>query len=72
MAQKSQPKDSETSSQILMLGYLCVKGVEGLTEKVSILDRFGLSDADIGTICNVATQSVRNARQSLKKSSLPK
>lgn len=58
---------SETSQEILMLGYLCVKGVEGLNEKVSILDRFNLSDADISLICNVSSGSVRNARLLNKK-----
>ncbi len=60
-------KTSETSPEILMLGYLCIKGVEGLPEKVSVLDRFGLADLDIATICNCAMQSVVNARQQLKK-----
>ncbi len=65
----SRVKASETSPEILMLGYLCVKGVEGIPEKVSILDRFGLADADIAVICNCAVQSVRNSRQQPKKRS---
>jgi len=67
MAKKSRPAQSETSAEILMLGYLCVKGIEGLPEKVGILDRFGLADADIATICFVAPGSVRNARLQNKK-----
>jgi hypothetical protein len=62
----SKPKLSETSPEILMLGYLCIKGADNLTEKVSILDRFGLADDDIATICGSAVQSVRNARQEKK------
>jgi hypothetical protein len=62
MAARVTLKTSETSPEILMLGYLCVKGVEGLPEKVNILDRFGLADVDISRICDVAIGSIRNAR----------
>ena len=67
MAKKPRPAQPETSAEILMLGYLCVKGLEGLPEKVGILDRFGLADADIATICDAAPGSVRNARLLKKK-----
>ena len=70
MAKKPTSKLSETSPEILMLGYLCIKGVEGLNEKVGILDRFGLSNADITTICNALPQSVRNARFLNKKTKI--
>ncbi len=63
MAKKSSPLMSDTSPELLMLGYLYIKDVGSLNEKVNILDRFGLSDADIAIICNCAYQSVRNARQ---------
>ncbi|WKZ41262.1 MAG: hypothetical protein QY328_04320 [Anaerolineales bacterium] len=69
MAKKIKPKISETSPEILMLGYLCIKGADNLTEKVNILDRFGLVDEDIATICGCAVQSVRNARQKRSKPS---
>jgi hypothetical protein len=69
MIHKKEAVTSETSPEILMLGYLCIKGVESLPEKVSILDRFGLTDSDISTICNCVAQSVPNARQKLKKRS---
>jgi hypothetical protein len=53
----------------LMLGYLCVskESEASLPRKVEILDRFGLSDAEMGKICACTAQSVRNARQELKK-----
>jgi hypothetical protein len=54
---------SETSPELLMLGFLCIKGIDNLNEKVSILDKFGLTDSDIAIICGCARQSVRNARQ---------
>jgi hypothetical protein len=66
---KTKSELSETSPEILMLGYLCIKSADNLIEKVSILDRFGLTDDDIATICGSAVQSVRNARQKKSKSS---
>jgi len=54
-------------AQTFMLAFLCIKGVEGLAEQVTILDRFGLTDADIATVCNAAIQSVRNARLAAKR-----
>ena len=67
MAKGKSLQSSEASPEILMLAYLCIKGVETLPEKVSILDRFGLADADIAKICNGAIGSVRNARLGAKK-----
>jgi hypothetical protein len=68
MANKTKPIVSVISPELLMLGYLCVKGTENLNEKVNILDRFGLADVDIATICGCVVGSVRNARQKdLKK-----
>jgi len=72
MAAGTKVNQPETSAEILMLGYLCVKGVEGLNEKVGILDRFGLADEDIGRICNAKSQSVRNSRAQNKKSTAAK
>jgi hypothetical protein len=57
----------ETKPELLMLGYLCVKELSTLPEKVEILDRFGLSGTEIETICGSAIQSVKDARQRLKK-----
>jgi hypothetical protein len=52
-----------------MLGYLCIanEAAASLVRKVEILDRFGLEDKEIATICACAVQSVRDARQRIKK-----
>lgn len=64
---KSEPFEQRTS--LLMLGYLCASTSkdENLTSKVQILDRFGLTDDEIASICNCKPQSVRDARQKIKK-----
>ena len=69
MAARNKDGQPEASAEILMLGYLCIKGVEGLNERVGILDRFSLADQDIARICNSHIGSVRNARLQSKKTS---
>ncbi len=53
----------------LMLGYLCIstEAEASLERKVEILDRFGLTNAEIATLCGGAIQSIRNARHSLRR-----
>ena len=63
---------SETSPEIFMLGYLCIRGTEDLADQINILDRFGSADVDIAIICNRDVQSVRNARQQPRKKAEPK
>lgn len=60
---------NDDSTIRLMLGYLCIanEAEASLIRKVEILDRFGLPDKDIATICNRTIQSVRDARVKLKK-----
>jgi hypothetical protein len=66
MPNKSQEPATPTRSEILMLGYLCVRDKKNLSEMVEILDRFCLGDPDIATICGCTLQSVYNARQKAK------
>jgi hypothetical protein len=67
MSPKRRP-DEQTSTR-LMLAYLCVATEKeaSIGRKVEILDRFGLTDAEIATVCKSVVQSIRNARHSLSK-----
>lgn len=60
---------SEARQTLLMLGYLCVATEKdaNLIRKVQILDRFGLTDDEVSLICDCNAQSIRNARQQLKR-----
>ena len=61
---------NETDNSIrLMLAYLCIanEAEASLVRKVEVLDRFGINDGDIATVCGASVQSIRNARQTLKK-----
>ena len=64
MSKKDLP---EVNSEMLMLAYLCIKDENGLIKQVEILDRFGLNDGQIATICGAVVQSVRNARVKYRK-----
>jgi hypothetical protein len=67
MVGRKTPKELETSPEILMLAYLCVKEVEGLGPKVEVLDRFGLADSQLASVCSVGEQAIRDARHRQKK-----
>lgn len=62
--------NTDDKKALLMLAYLCIatEAASSLPRKVQILDKFGLSDNEIATVCSASPQSVRNARLSLKKS----
>jgi hypothetical protein len=66
MVPKLKAEKAGASPEQLMLGYLCIKDLKTLREMVLVLDRFGFSGPDIAKICNVAEQSVRNARFEVK------
>jgi len=66
MAKKTKAEKTGSSQEQLMLGYLCVKDLETLSEMVEVLDRFGFSGPDIAKICNAAEGSIRNARLGVK------
>ena len=61
--------DEKENSIRLMLAYLCIaKETDvSLVRKVQVLDRFDLSDKEIAAVCGASIQSIRNARQLLKK-----
>lgn len=60
---------SESRQVAVMLGFLCAatETDANVIRKVQILDRFGLIDDEIALICDCNAQSVRNARQQLKR-----
>lgn len=66
-------KDESTNADfnesiLLMLAYLCVskEAEASIVRKVQILDRFGLTTAQVAKVCGAAVQSVHNARSSTK------
>jgi hypothetical protein len=66
---KQKQEFSESKQTLLMLAYLCLSSDRDapLVRKVEILDRFGMNDKDIASVCECGEQSVRDARQKIKK-----
>jgi hypothetical protein len=66
---KTPAETNGSDPNLLMLAYLCVATEKeaSLERKVEILDRFGLSDAEIAKVCGSKKQSIQNARHSVKK-----
>jgi len=62
-------KEKFENSIRLMLAYLCVatEAEASLVRKVQILDKFGLSDKEIATVCGRSPGSVGNARVIAKR-----
>jgi hypothetical protein len=61
---------NEENKTVLMLGFLCISSLTetaSLTEKVNVLDRFSLTDAEISLICACKKQAVADARLRAKK-----
>jgi hypothetical protein len=65
MKKKQIPEERQVP---LMLAFLCIATEPGanINRKVQILDKFGLSDDELASICDCNNQSVRNARQKNK------
>jgi hypothetical protein len=61
-------KDDDSAIR-LMMAYLCIaqESEASLIRKVDILDRFGLKNEEIAKVCSATTQSINNARLTLKK-----
>lgn len=53
----------------LMLAYLCIstEPQSSLVRKVEILDKFGLTDEEIGKVCGCSKQVVANSRFKRKR-----
>jgi len=76
---KSATKDREPGehpdSVRLMLAYLCVATLDkeaSLITKIEVLNRFGLSNLEIATVCGSTVQSIKNVRSGLRKSKVGK
>jgi len=64
---KSEEEVTQLNSIQLMLAYLCAEKLPNLNEKVRVLDKFGLCDADIAKVCSTSVPSIHNARSANKK-----
>jgi DNA-binding CsgD family transcriptional regulator len=51
----------------LIFGYIAVKELQRLEDRIAVLDRLGYGNAEIATICNTTPATARTTRSALKK-----
>ncbi len=61
-------KDEGLPSLALVFGYIAVKELQRLEDRVAVLSRLGYGAAEIATICNTTPASVRTLKSGLGKS----
>jgi len=65
MAKQPLNEEHTLPSLSLVLGYIAIKKLQRLEDRIAILARLGYGNAEIATICNTTTtivrKSVRNA-----------
>jgi DNA-binding CsgD family transcriptional regulator len=66
---KSNPKADEHGlpSLSLVFGYIAVKELQRLEDRIKVLARLGYGNAEIATICDTTTATVRPIKSRLKK-----
>lgn len=70
MQEKSVKKDEEDHalpSLSLVFGYIAVKELQRLEDKINVLSRLGYGNAEIAQICDTKSTSVRTIKSTLKK-----
>jgi DNA-binding CsgD family transcriptional regulator len=55
-------------SLALIFGYIAVKELQRLEDRIAVLDRLGYGNAEIARICDTTPATVRTTRSILKKS----
>jgi len=51
----------------LILGYIAVKELKTIPEKIDILSSLGFSNGDMPIICNTTSATIKNEKSKLKK-----
>ena len=67
MARKDNTNEHGLPSLSLVFGYIAVKELQRLEDRVSVLSRLGYGNPEIATICNTNAAVVATLKSSLKK-----
>ena len=67
MARKPNNDEHALPSLSLVFGYIAIKELQRLPDRVVVLDRLGYGAAEIATICGTTPASVRQLKYALKK-----
>jgi len=69
---KQSNEESEISKLLIVIGYIAVKELSSIPEKVRVLDNLGYNNREMALICNstegtIAKQKTLNKNQKKKK-----
>ncbi len=67
MPKKPTPDEHGLPSLSLVFGYIAVKDLQRLEDRVSLLARLGYGNAEIANICGATTQTVSTLKARAKK-----
>jgi hypothetical protein len=67
MAKKEKAEEYGLPSLALVFGYMAVKELQRIEDRVRVLSRLGYGNAEIATICDTSPAVVRTYKSSLKK-----
>lgn len=67
MVKKRATEEHALPSLSLIFGYIAVKELQRLEDRIAVLDRLGYGNAEIATICDTTAATVRTTRSALKK-----
>jgi DNA-binding CsgD family transcriptional regulator len=68
MAKKKEPNEHGLPSLALVFGYIAVKELQRLEDRVAVLSRLGYGNAEIAQICGTTSASVATLKSSSNKS----
>lgn len=67
MASQQVSEEHALPSLSLVFGYIAVKELQRLEDRIAVLNRLGYGNAEIAKICNTTVATVRTLKSSGKK-----
>ena len=67
MPSKTNPDEHGLPSLSLVFGYIAIKELQRLEDRISVLARLGYGNAEIAKICDTTPAVVRTIKSNLKK-----
>lgn len=72
MAKKDKPEEHGLPSLALVFGYIAVKELQRVEDRVRVLSRLGYGNAEIAKICDTTPATVSTMKSGLKKNKRPR
>ena len=67
MAKRSAGDEYGMPSLALVFGYIAIKELQRVDDRIAVLDRLGYGSSEIAKICDTTPASIRARRSQLKK-----